>query len=218
MFIRNSIVYRRLWYVRKRNAKKISILSRIVIILLIFTLFTLYVNKQLFPYFVEISERKVESIINNVVRETVEELFSSEKEFDDLIIKNTDKMGNIISIDANVPKLNRISAQASLEIYNQLANLQREKVSVPFGMLLGNTIFSGLGPRLFISIKPYSNVETQFKSEYIQLGEKQGKYTLYLQVRIKAGIEAPLLKKNSEIISVIPVVETIIVDLNKYGD
>ncbi|HHW30571.1 MAG TPA: sporulation protein YunB [Clostridiaceae bacterium] len=209
--IRNSIMYRRLWYIRRRNANKLNILSRIIIVVSIFILFAVYVNRQLFPHLIEISENKVELIVSSVVRETVEGIFTSEEKFDDLIIKNKDDKGNIISIDTNVAKLNRLSLQASSEIHNQLVNMQSEKVSIPFGMLLGNTIFSSLGPKLFINIQPYGSVETEFKSEYTILGNKQAKFTLYLQVKTKAGIEAPFLRKKSDIITNIPVIETIII-------
>jgi len=204
-------MYRRLWYIRRRNANKLNILSRIIIVVSIFILFAVYVNRQLFPHLIEISENKVELIVSSVVRETVEGIFTSEEKFDDLIIKNKDDKGNIISIDTNVAKLNRLSLQASSEIHNQLVNMQSEKVSIPFGMLLGNTIFSSLGPKLFINIQPYGSVETEFKSEYTILGNKQAKFTLYLQVKTKAGIEAPFLQKKSDIITSIPVIETIII-------
>jgi sporulation protein YunB len=213
--IKNSILYRRLWYVKRRNGNKINILTRIIIIVMIFTLFTTYANKKLFPYLIAISESRVESVINNSISNIVEEVFAEEYTeeygFGDIIITNKNSRGEIISIYTNIVKLNRLSVKISSEIQNQLSSLKAEKVSIPLGMLLGNTIFSSIGPRLFISIQPYGSVETEFKSEYYPLENNQSKYTLYLQVKTKAGIEAPFFQKKSDIITNVQLVEKIIV-------
>jgi sporulation protein YunB len=209
--IRNSTMYRRLWYVRRRNGGKIHIISRILIIILIFISLTTYANRKLFPYLIVISENKVESIINKIVRNAVGQVFTEEQDFDNLIITNKDQDGQFVSIDTNVAKLNRISVKISSIIYENLSNLGSEKISIPFGVLLGNSIFASMGPELFISIQPYGSVETEFKSEYTLQGDKRTKYVLYLQVKTKAGIKAPLFLKKSEIITNVPVIETIII-------
>jgi sporulation protein YunB len=204
-------MYRRLWYVRRRNGGKIHIISRILIIILIFISLTTYANRKLFPYLIVISENKVESIINKIVRNAVGQVFTEEQDFDNLIITNKDQDGQFVSIDTNVAKLNRISVKISSIIYENLSNLGSEKISIPFGVLLGNSIFASMGPELFISIQPYGSVETEFKSEYTLQGDKRTKYVLYLQVKTKAGIKAPLFLKKSEIITNVPVIETIII-------
>jgi sporulation protein YunB len=209
--IRSSSIYRRLWHVRRRNEGKIHIISRVLAIILIFASLATYTNRRLFPYLIIISENKVESIINKIVTNAVDKVFAEEQAFDNLITTNKDQEGKFVSIDTNVAKLNRLSVEISSIVYERLSNLESEKVSIPFGVLLGNSIFASMGPQLFISIQPYGSVETEFKSEYTVQDDKRAKYVLYLQVKTKAGIKAPLFLKKSEIISNVPLIETIIV-------
>jgi len=209
--IKNSILYHRLWYVKKRNAKRIHIYFRLLLILIIFATLIYYANKNLLPCLNAICEYRTKSIITDTVSKAIDEVFAGNATYEDFVIVNRDKSGRINSIETNVTKLNKLSARVSSSICSRLSLLERQKVSIPFGALLGNSVFSGMGPDLNIVIRPEGNIETSIKSEFHTAGINQTRHVIYLQVHAQASVVTPLTRRKTEIVSSIPVAETVIV-------
>lgn len=144
------------------------------------------------------------------VYNAVGDYFDDKIEYEDIVNVNRNNKGNITSIKTDIAALNTISSNISTAIQNELATLNRENIAVPFGILLGDTIFSGVGPDLYIRITPFGNVETDFKSEVTPLGKDKTRHRLYLQVKTRMAILIPMLHKNTEITTNIPVAESVI--------
>jgi sporulation protein YunB len=209
--IKNTTLYHRFWYIKKRNAKRVNILLRLLLILIIlgFTLF--YANKNLMPALHIASECKVNTIVTAAVNSTVNETLMHNPGYEDLVHVDMDKDGRANSIRTDVVKLNKLSTGISTDVCNKLASLEKEDITVPFGALFGNSLLSGEGPGLKIKIQPAGNVETGFKSEFSSAGINQTRHRIYLQVIAKVSIIAPLGRRKTEITTTVPVAETIII-------
>lgn len=208
---RNSVLYHRLWYIKRRTSKRIHIYIRLAVIFIILSLLVSYANKKLLPSLVEISEFKARATVVMSINKIVNDTFSSGVEYEDLITLKRDNSGRITSIETNVVKLNRLSASVTSQIQTRLMERGRNTVSVPFGSLLGSPILAGAGPDLHIRVKQVGNVETDFRSEFTSAGINQTRHRIYIQVKTKIGIVCPLVTKKTQIVTNIPVAETIIV-------
>lgn len=214
--IRNSTLYHRIWYVKRRNARKIRIYLRVVSIFIILGLLVSYANKNILPSLAVISEFKAKSMLTSTVNNEVQKIFNGDINYEDMVNVYRDSNGNISSIETNMARLNILSSTISASIQERLYKIQKESVAIPFGTLTGNSIFSGTGPALYIKIYPMGTVETDFISEFTGQEINQTKHSIYLQVKTYMRICAPLMNKTIEFTTSIPVAETVI--LGKVPD
>lgn len=208
---RNSVMYRRMWYVKRRNARRISIYLRLLTIIIILVLLVSYATNRLLPSIIKISENRVSSLVAAAVNEVLQGAYAAELEYEQLMAVRRDEEGNILSVQANTHKANLLAAQISQSIHERLAEEGKEKIAIPFGALFGSSVIAGAGPAIHVSILPVGSVETAFKSEFSSQGINQTRHCISLQVKVRMGIAAPLVKKDIEAVTVVLVTETIIV-------
>ncbi|MGI6777922.1 MAG: sporulation protein YunB [Acetivibrionales bacterium] len=209
--LRNSILYHRFWYFRKRTSRVLNIYIRLIVIFLILALLVMYANKKLMPCLEEISEHKARSMVTMSINSIVNDVFDDSVEYNDIIEIKRDGSGKITSIETNIAKLNKLSSTVTYKLQEEMIEPGKDKVSIPFGSILGNSIFAGTGPDLNITIKQMGNVETEYKSEFISGGINQTIHRIYIRVRTNIRIIGPITNRKHEIATEIPVAETIIV-------
>ncbi|MFZ5989653.1 MAG: sporulation protein YunB [Bacillota bacterium] len=207
---RKTNLYHRLWYVRK-NRRKLHIYIIIVIALIVLMLFISFVENRMKLSLMEISEYRVKSIISRTVSEAVNNNFPDNVDYEEIVIINKDENERINSIQTDVVKLNRIFSRITLEIQNDLSELKDERISIPLGVILGNSLFSAGGPDINVKVIPAGSIETDFRSEFTSAGINQTKHRIYLLVKTNVGIVVPFMEKKSVVTTSIPVAETIII-------
>ncbi|NLL05762.1 MAG: sporulation protein YunB [Clostridiaceae bacterium] len=207
---RKTNLYRRLWYVRRKSniIRTYVVISIVLIILLILFYFF---EKRLRMGLNQISEYRVKSIITRVVSNAVSDNFPEDIDYSDIVSISKDGNGNITSIQTDIAKLNRIFANASMSVQNQLSDLSDEKISIPLGAVLGETIFAARGPDINIRIIPVGSVETDFKSEFSSAGINQTKHRIYILFKTEMGVAIPFVEKKTIVTTSLPIAETVIV-------
>ena len=207
---RSSVLYRRLWYVRRRS-KGLHIIIRLGVIMAVFFLLASLANRSLMPCLLEIAEARARAMVAMSANTAVNEVFSGEIGYEDLTVLNRDRTGRITSIETNVSRLNMLAAQVSLKIQQKLADMEKQRISVPFGSLFGNTIFAGSGPDLSIRVRNAGSIETDYKSEFSSAGINQTKHRIYIHVKTTIGMYGPMTNRKIDIVTKVPVAETVIV-------
>jgi sporulation protein YunB len=209
--IRNSILYHRLWYVRRKSFWKIRVYTGMILIILCVAIFTIYAEKSAIPYLEDLSEYKVKAIVTDAVNRVVaQELIDSEK-YKDIVIYSRDNYNNISSIETDINKTNKLSAEISSKIQDALLTSENEGISIPAGAIFRSKLFESAGSDIHIAILPYGNVETNFKSELSSAGQNQSQFRLFVQVNVEAEVRLFFMYKKTEITTNVPVVETLIV-------
>lgn len=207
---RRSVYYRRFWY-WKKNRRKLRVQITLAVSFLVFVVFIFLAESKLRHSVLEISEYKTKSIINNAVSNAVNESFPESINYEDIVIINRDEYNRVKSIQTDIVRLNRIFANLSLDIQENLSELKDQRISIPLGVIFGNSLFSAEGPRIKVKVIPSGSVETDFKSEFTSAGINQTRHRIYLEVKTKVGIVIPFTKKDTEIVTCIPVAETVII-------
>lgn len=210
--LKSSVLYRRLWYAKRRNSKRINLFLRISAILIILLFLATYAQKSIFPYIISCSEYKLRAEVASIVNDAIKKSFDGSLEYDRVADVVRDSKGNIISIKTNTAVLNSISAIISGYIQERLASMNEDKLSLPVGAILGSSLFAGSGPEVYVKIRPYGNVETRFRSELTSAGWNSTRHSIVLEVTTKFGIIVPLTEKKFEMTTDIPIVETVIKD------
>ncbi len=211
MSIRNTMLYRRFWYVKKRYRGKVHTNNTLVLTIIIFFLFVKYIGNIFTPYIDEFTEYNVKSELNLVINEVVKKAFMEEIYYDDFVYIDKDSEGQIIAVTMNTARINTVSARLAYEIQNKINSIDKLSIRVPLGVLFGDTILYNMGPRIHIIVRQYGNIKTEFKSEFIGEGINQTKHRIVLSVEANIGVSAAFIKKRYSITTIIPFTETIIV-------
>lgn len=209
--LKNSLVYHRLWYIKRRQSKKLFTYAIIFSVIIIFAFLVSYAERRALPYLGEICEYKANSAITVIISQCVGKEFKESIKYDDLVLINRDENGRIASIQTDVVKMNALSSRLTAAIQSELSSQGRFYIDVPSGALLGSPLFAAVGPDMHFAIIPAGNTEADFKSEFSSSGINQTRHRISLQIKTKVGIMVPLLNKNCEVVNNIPVAETIIV-------
>lgn len=211
--LRNSILYRRLWYLKKRGAVRIHIYFRLIFVVFLLILSAYYINKMMLPVLLHTAEIKVKAVVDSAIQEVIDEIFTDNLKHENYLKINRDDTGRIKAVETDVVRLNRLSAEVSARLFAKLSASGREKIPIPFGVLFGNSIFAGIGPNLYISFVPAGNVRTEFKSEFAREHGNQTRHSIYLQINAEISIQTPLTSKKVSTACILPLAETILVGI-----
>lgn len=119
--------------------------------------------------------------------------------------------GKIISINANIIELNKLSSEIAYKIQDKLNNLDKVSVQIPITSMLGMNIFSGYGPNMNIKLVPMGNIATKFETDFVAQGINQTKHTIYMNIESAITVVAPFIGSSVRCNSTVTIAETIIV-------
>ena len=191
----------------KRGLGLILFLFAIVIIIM----FTFDgICKQLMPIIIALSEAKAKYIATEIASEVVNEKLI-DLNYNDLVYLQKDENSRITALQTNIVRMNQISAEMASAIQEKMSKLDNLYINVPVGNAFNNPFFTNRGPIITVKIIPYGNIDTDFKTEFITGGINQTKHKIYLEIKTKMIVVVPLVKKGTEIVTTVPVAETVIV-------
>ena len=84
-------------------------------------------------------------------------------------------------------------------------------ISIHLGSVLGNTVFSALGPEIHIKIENVGNVVTKLESEFISEGINQTMHRIYLNIECEATILTPYNTITQKIENQVLIAESVII-------
>lgn len=208
---KKNLWYRRLWYIKNRKTKRLRTYTLLISILIILGFVISYAEKKIVPSLVEISEYRVKAIVTASVNNAIKDIFHDDINYQELTTVNKDEKGRVTSIQTNVPRMNRMSASIGEYIQNDLSSIEAMDIKIPFGILMGKSILSGVGPDLYVKVIPVGNVQTSFETEISNTGTNQAVHRIIIKVKTSISIVAPLLNKKTELVTGIPVTEMVVV-------
>lgn len=198
----------KIFYRGENNQKKkirfvlVVILISILLIELIFN----YIN----PMFESLCQLKAKEIAARIVNQKTKESIEN-IDYNDLITIVRDNNGNITMVKANVLAINKISAELTIDIQEELQKESQTAIYIPLGSIFGNQVLSNLGPKIKIRLNPSGVVTTDFKSQFEMAGINQTIHRIYLYTVCKVNIVTPLKTIANEISSEVMVAESVIV-------
>lgn len=196
-----------------------SYISGFKIKIFLFTLFGLLMyaffmyNSNLKPVLNQLGSSGASKIGQNVVNETIEEIFAdTDAKSLDIIKIEKDENGKIAAVIPDIALMNSLKAQISSRINENLSKRQNSVISVPLGTASGISYLSGLGPKIKFNMLPYGKIHVDFTTDFKQAGINQTKH----EINVSVSLDVALLLSNrqtatAKIKTTVPVSETVIV-------
>lgn len=208
---KNTIMYRRLWYARRRNARKLNIFFKLFLVLIILWLTVIYADNRLTPLLAEMSEQKARSMVSAVVTKVLDGPLSESFKYDELVRLYRDENGNIHSVETDMIKLNRLTEAVSGYVKLELDTAEDRGVSVPLGALTGIDLFTSVGPIVYVDIRSFGTVQTEFGSDFSSEGNNRTRHNIYFTVKAELVIKSLFFNERTVVSEKIPVADTVIV-------
>ena len=135
----------------------------------------------------------------------------SDVHYEDLVTVERDNDGHVVLLQANTINMNRISTQTALTAQQYIADIGQQPIRISVGSALGHALLAGRGPEILVNVIPVGAVGTDFITEFQSTGINQSRHKVYIRIRASMRIVIPTGAKEVEVVSQLPVAETVIV-------
>lgn len=194
-------------YRRKRRAVWI-----VPIVLLLIGLFLfLFIDHNISPALIAISEASVQSMAQLSMNNAVQEILGEDLSYTDLVTTTKDNGGNVEMLSFNTVRMNHLSTLTANLAQQKIAEAGGQGISVPLGSVLQSELLAGSGPYIKVRVLPIGSVSTEFFSEFENAGINQTRHKIYMVLRAHVRIVVPLNQKSIDVANKVPIAETIIV-------
>lgn len=163
------------------------------------------------PTVISLCEAKAKAIAVRTIDNAINEEVVKKISYEDLVTVRKDSNDRISAIQMNIVKMNEIQSRTSLLIQENLSDIDDSDLYIPLGNLFNSTILAGWGPKVKIKIMPVGTVQTEYSDNFITAGINQTKHRIVLDVKGKITVVVPLVSMSTEIVTSVPIAETIIV-------
>ena len=196
-----------------RNKVKKYIL-RILSISVIITIFLLLIDAKTEPIVKKYSKIAAKNEAAIIINDTVAKILTDENIMYNALVKvEKDKDGNIKAITTDIINLNLLKAEINSEISHAIEDRGEFDIKIPFGTVLGNSLFSGIGPNIRSSIKMTGNSKCDITNEFSSAGINQTLHRIMLNVDIEILIILPETQTTVNYKTNIAIAETVIVGI-----
>lgn len=135
----------------------------------------------------------------------------NEYKYEDFVNVVRDSNGDITLIQTNTKNINKVISDIPNKIVEEMEKQSESYISIHLGSVLGNTVFSALGPEIHIKIENVGNVVTKLESEFISEGINQTMHRIYLNIECEATILTPYNTITQKIENQVLIAESVII-------
>jgi len=151
---------------------------------------------------------------SSIISKTIKSQVLPNIDMDNLVKTTTNnETEKIESIFINTYQVNKIMADTTDEIQNVINNLNNEdlnRLKLPFGVIISDTLFNDVGPNVSIVMYPIGSVECDVITKYENYGINNTILTIDIKVSVSFTTMIPLRKDEVTVITNIPIVVQVI--------
>lgn len=198
---------------KAKNRKRVKKLCKALsVVLMLAIAFFSYIEFKIQPSIMDLTEIKAQTLateaINKAVDKVIEEMSFT---YDELAEINYTDSNTISSISTNTVNVNKLKSGVSLEVQNQLDELQHKEFNYYLGDISGFELLNGMGPALSVQLYFSSSVETDIVNILETAGINQTQSTLQIHVTAEVFLTSDEEYPNVVIETNVPVAQTLIV-------
>ncbi|MBY6931893.1 sporulation protein YunB [Clostridium botulinum] len=199
------------YYTKRKKRKYIPIIVISIAFVIVFNSIVIFLDNKVMPSLDRVAEMTVRTRVLNIINSNSIKLFADEFNYNEMIKIEKDKDGNITLIQADTVKLNYLASKLSIQCNEELQNLEDIKIKIPLGWFTENSIYYNLGPQMAIRVEDVGNINANYESAFESAGINQTRHRIYLNVESKVRVILPFKTNEVEIVTKVPVSDTIIV-------
>ncbi|WP_461612329.1 sporulation protein YunB [Clostridium sp. Marseille-QA1073] len=190
---------------------KFKIISVIVFICTVLIAFLYYFDEVIVPNIMVICDGEMRAKATDIINKSIIEEYIDQFKYDEIINFEKDLEGNIILLKADTLKMNKIATDVSLRVQRELKEIGQVGIEFPIGYITKNNLLSNLGPNITATMQPVGHVETRYISDFESAGINQTRHKIYVEVKAKIKVVLPIGYNEVEVVSQLPIAETVIV-------
>ncbi len=182
--------------------------GKAVTILIAFTsvLAVVVTAKRLEPAFVTRAHSFANTMVTDVIEESVDEALSEY----DCAGSQVRENGSTTTIEANVSGINRLKSKITTKIQDGIAARCSDTIYIPLGSASGLYLLSGTGPKIPVKISPSAIVNTNFDEEFNAAGINQVRHSMKVNVDVQMTYRGYILNETETINTDAVVIDEII--------
>lgn len=182
-----------------------------LVLLIIFAASILIIDLRLKASILELAQTKAQLRVVELINNAVYDKVVQETEYKDIVYIHKDDQGKIVMLQANTVILNQLMVKTTQAILNSFKSGEAEYIKIPLGQISGITLLSGSGPKIKVRVIPANQIFISVGDKFEQAGINQTRHRIYLQVKTRIKIAVPMMGKDLNVVTTIPMAETIIV-------
>ena len=204
-------------YKKKKLGTYISFGIIIIIISLICAFGVInYFSKKANEILLPMAESKTRKVVTMIINDACDESIIN----DNLYVINKDENNEIKMITYNSFEVTKLINQVTANIQNMIKEIENgnmdyygkvEKVEngviaeIPFGVIFGNSLLSGIGPKLKLRLDLLGDVTSNIETEVKPYGINNAYVEMRIHLEVTARIVLPFISKKVVISNVIPI-------------
>lgn len=197
--------------IKIKNKTKFKIVVIITIIIFFLSVFIYYFDKNIMPTIIVASDAEMRSRTMDIINNIVIEEYSKKFDYNDIINIEKDQEGNIVMLQADTLKLNKIACDVSIKTQEKLREAGNIGVKIPMGYIFKKSILAFIGPKITVKMQPVGSINTKYISEFETGGINQTKHKIYVRLDTTIRVVIPLMSNDIKVQNEIPISEIIIV-------
>lgn len=192
-------------------------LTVLLTIIVSFILSVLFLNR-LQNAFLSVFVPYAINIGSDAINFTIADYFKTNNyEYADFVTLTYDNNNKISSLQTNSSLMNRVKADLSIYLQEEILKLKTTELSMPLGNIFDNIVLHGLGPDIKIMISATDITDLNFNESYETEGINQVRHKIFIDTFVKISVHCASMTKTEVIHDTIPVADTVIVgDVPKY--
>lgn len=131
--------------------------------------------------------------------------------YDALVKKETDSRGRILSLSVNYKSFNSFKSRLTRDIQNRIDRINSVEVFIPIMSMFSDRFYSALGFPVKIKVMTDENIHIDFSDSFEAAGINQTRHLISVKVTAEMGVNTPVRASGDDIVTEIPIAETIIV-------
>ena len=193
------------WYFFRRKRLLLWIIALLALIIYTYR----YIDKNIRPSIIAISEVKAKQVTTQAINNTIKNKIKNDIAYDDLMFVHYDNEGKVTLMQANTMLMNSVASEVALEVQNELKEISESIIKVPLNNAFNTDLITL--PSINIQIIPQGSVVVDFATEFESTGINQTRHRIYIIVTTDIKLIVPLISENITVTTNIPIAETIIV-------
>lgn len=171
-----------------------------------------YIDAKIRPIIKSVASYQARLLVVRYINNSILEVIEQEHITSSDIVKITvGDNGVVSSLQTDMVSINKLKADITTAISEDLSTLKTQTINIPLGNLLGVQFFSGRGPKVAFDVIPSSFVQTRFSNEFLSAGINQTIHRLNIEITTSVMAITPGYTSTTEVTADFCIAETVIV-------
>lgn len=151
-----------------------------------------FFSNHLRPVVETVAVSEATNFISVTVAEVVEQCMQEQGlGYDDLMEIHQAQEGGITTVTGQTAAINQLKSQIVHTLVDRLEHLDADELGVPLGNLTGWMLFSGLGPKLRVSIDSVGDVVAEVRNQFDSAGINQTHHQVLMDLSVTVHLFIP---------------------------